>query len=248
MKNLIKKDLYQIKHNKIILISFLSIILMGVFGAESYILDLKSSKDAIGIFDAMVFDSTIIVILATLITSTLLGIEFKNRTINNDIYFGNIRKDIFISKIISCLIIYNLLIIIFPLAGCIRMIPKLGFPISMTGGIAHIIKIILYSILLNSAMFSVCIFISFLYRDIGKTLSLSATYILAFSLLMAYGKPEGLFDKVKILNFIPLIEIRYVLYENLSANNHIMIIISALIIFIFFTMLASHAFKKVDLK
>ncbi|HFV2792134.1 TPA: ABC transporter permease [Streptococcus agalactiae] len=233
MKNLIKKDLYQIKHNKIILISFLSIILMGVFGAESYILDLKSSKDAIGIFDAMVFDSTIIVILATLITSTLLGIEFKNRTINNDIYFGNIRKDIFISKIISCLIIYNLLIIIFPLAGCIRMIPKLGFPISMTGGIAHIIKIILYSILLNSAMFSVCIFISFLYRDIGKTLSLSATYILAFSLLMAYGKPEGLFDKVKILNFIPLIEIRYVLYENLSANNHIMIIISALIIFIF---------------
>lgn len=248
MKNLIKKDLYQIKHNKIILISFLSIILMGVFGAESYILDLKSSKDAIGIFDAMVFDSTIIVILATLITSTLLGIEFKNRTINNDIYFGNIRKDIFISKIISYLIIYNLLIIIFPLAGCIRMIPKLGFPISMTGGIAHIIKIILYSILLNSAMFSVCIFISFLYRDIGKTLSLSATYILAFSLLMAYGKPEGLFDKVKILNFIPLIEIRYVLYENLSANNHIMIIISALIIFIFFTMLASHAFKKVDLK
>ncbi|MDU2829655.1 MAG: ABC transporter permease [Anaerococcus sp.] len=248
MKNLIKKDLYQIKHNKIILISFLSIILMGVFGAESYILDLKSSKDAIGIFDAMVFDSTIIVILATLITSTLLGIEFKNRTINNDIYFGNIRKDIFISKIISCLIIYNLLIITFPLAGCIRMIPKLGFPISMTGGIAHIIKIILYSILLNSAMFSVCIFISFLYRDIGKTLSLSVTYILAFSLLMAYGKPEGLFDKVKILNFIPLIEIRYVLYENLSANNHIMIIISALIIFIFFTMLASHAFKKVDLK
>lgn len=98
-------------------------------------------------------------------------------------------------------------------------------------------------------MFSVCIFISFLCRDIGKTLSLSATYILAFSLLMAYGKPEGLFDKVKILNFIPLIEIRYVLYENLSANNnHIMIIISALIIFIFFTMLASHASKKVDLK
>ena len=83
MKNLIKKDLYQIKHNKIILISFLSIILMGIFGADSYILDLKSSKDSIGIFDAMVFDSTIIVILATLITSSLLGIEFKNRTINN---------------------------------------------------------------------------------------------------------------------------------------------------------------------
>ena len=147
MKNLIKKDLYQIKHNKIILISFLSIILMGVFGAESYILDLKSSKDAIGIFDAMVFDSTIIVILATLITSSLLGIEFKNRTINNDIHSGNSRQDIFFSKIISYLIIYNLLIIVFPLAGCIRMIPKLGFTtMGISGGIIHIIKIILYSI------------------------------------------------------------------------------------------------------
>ncbi|MDU2599466.1 ABC transporter permease [Anaerococcus sp.] len=248
MKNLIKKDLYQIKHNKIILISFLSIILMGIFGAESYILDLKSSKDSIGIFDAMVFDSTIIVILATLITSLLLGIEFKNRTINNDIYFGNLRKDIFTSKIITCLIIYNLLIIVFPLAGCIRMIPKLGFTINMAGGIAHIIKIILYSILLNSAMFSVCIFISFLCRDIGKTLSLSAIYILSFSLLMAYGKPEGLFYKVKILNFIPIMEIRYVVYDKLTSINHIMIITSALIIFIFFTSLASRTFNKTELK
>lgn len=249
MKNLIKKDLYQIKHNKIILISFLSIILMGVFGAESYILDLKSSKDAMGIFDAMVFDSTIIVILATLITSSLLGIEFKNRTINNDIYFGNLRKDIFTSKIITCLIIYNLLIIVFPLAGCIRMIPKLGFTaMGISGGIIHIIKIILYSILLNSAMFSVCVLISFLYRDIGKTLSLSAIYILSFSLLMAYGKPEGLFDKVKILNFIPIMEIRYVVYDKLTSINHIMIITSALIIFIFFTSLASRTFNKTELK
>ena len=248
MKNLIKKDLYQLKHNKTMLLSFIAIILMGTFGAEDYILDLKSSKDAIGIFDAMVFDSTMIVILATLITSSLLGIEFKNRTINNDIYSGKLRKDIFLSKIITYLIIYNLLIIVFPLAGSIRMIPKLGFASSLAGAIVHIIKIVLYSILLNSAMFSVCIFISFLCRDIGKTLSLSAIYILSFSLLMAYGKPEGLFDKIKILNFLPLIEIRYVVYESLTAINHIMIIVSSLVILILFTFFANKIFNQAELK
>ena len=114
--------------------------------------------------------------------------------------------------------------------------------------LVHIIKITLYSILLNSAMFSVCIFISFLCRDIGKTLSLSAIYILSFSLLMAYGKPEGLFDKIKILNFLPLIEIRYVVYESLTAINHIMIIVSSLVILILFTFFANKIFNQAELK
>lgn len=248
MKNLIKKDLYQIRHNKIILISFLAILIMGIFGAESYIVDLRSSKDAIGIFDAMVFDSTIIVILSTLITSSLIGMEFKNRTINNDIYSGNSRKSIFLSKIVSYLIIYNLLILIFPIAGMIRMIPQLGFSVNVAIRLVHILKILLYSILLNSAMYSVCVLIVFSCRDMGKTLSLSAIYILSFSLIMAYGKPTGLFDKVKILNFLPLIEIRYVVYERLSAFNHIMIIISAFIIFTIFAIFANQTFKKAELK
>lgn len=245
MKRLIKKDLYQIKHNKIILLSLLALVLMGALGANGYILDLKNRSDAVGIFDAMVFDSTIIVILVTLIISSLLGIEFRNRTINNDIYLGFSRKDIFFSKIIAYLIIYNLLILVFPIAGCIRMIPMLGFGMN---GILHIIEVILYSILLNSAMYAVCIFIAFICRDIGKTLTLSAIYILSFSLLMAYGKPGGLFDKVKILNFLPLVEIRYVVYENLTNIENLSIIISAIIIFVVFTLLANRVFKRAELK
>lgn len=248
MQKLIKKDLYQIKHNKVILFSLLAIVLIGIFSADGYILDLRSSHDAVGIFDAMVFDSTFIVILATLITSSLIGVEFRNRTINNDIYLGNPRKEIFISKIIAYLIVYNLLIVIFPVAGCIRMIPKLGFGANITSGILHILKLIFYSILLNSAMYSVCIFIAFLCRDVGKTLTLSAIYILSFSLLMAYGKPAGLFDKVKILNLLPLIEIRYVVYENLAALDKFIIPISAIVLFAFFTLLANHMFKKAELK
>lgn len=248
MKKLIKKDLYQIFHNKIILLSFLAIILMGIFGAKSYIIDIKNSHNAIGIFDAMVFDSTIIVILSTIIVSSLIGLEFKNRTVNNDIYSGNSRKEIFFSKILAYLIVYNILIIIYPLAGFVKMIPSLGFGTSVLGGVLHILKVILYSLLLNSAMYSFCILIAFIFRDIGKTLTLSTIYILSFSLLMAYGKPAGLFDKAKILNYLPLIEIRYVVYDSLTKLNHIMIITSALIIFTIFSLLACKTFKKAELK
>lgn len=222
--------------------------LMGAFGAKGYIIDIRNSKDALGIFDAMVFDSTIIVILATLIISSLIGIEFKNRSINNDIYSGKPRRDIFLSKIISYLIIYNLIIIIFPIAGCLRMIPVLGFGTNIAYGIFHIIKIILYSILLNSAMYSVCVFIAFICKDLGKTLSLSAIYILSFALIMAYGKPIGLFDKVKILNFLPLIEIRYVVYENLTNIENLTIIISSIIMLVIFILSANKTFKRAELK
>ena len=65
MKNIMKKDFYQIKHNRFLLISFVAILLLGIFSSSGYLLDLNSRKDAIGIFDAMVYDSTVIVILVT---------------------------------------------------------------------------------------------------------------------------------------------------------------------------------------
>ncbi len=128
------------------------------------------------------------------------------------------------------------------------MIPVLGFGTNIAYGIFHIIKIILYSILLNSAMYSVCVFIAFICKDLGKTLSLSAIYILSFALIMAYGKPIGLFDKVKILNFLPLIEIRYVVYENLTNIENLTIIISSIIMLVIFILSANKTFKRAELK
>lgn len=247
MQTLIQKDFYQIRRNRILALSFLAVLLMGIFSAKSYTLDIKSGAGAIGIFDAMVFDSTFVVILATLIASSLLGSEFKNRTVNHALYSGYTRTDIFLSKVITYLIVYNLLILVFPLAGCLRMIPTLGLGTTATEGMLHILKIIFYSIVLNSAMYSACLLIAFLCRDVAKTLALSTVYILSFALLMAYGKPAGLFDRVKILDAIPLIEIRYVVTENPAPRDLLLVALGALVLFACLTFLANAVFKRADL-
>ncbi|RGB75941.1 ABC transporter permease [Anaerococcus nagyae] len=248
MKHLMKKDFYQIRHNKFLIISFIAILLLGVFSSSGYLLDLNSRKDAIGIFDAMVYDSTVIVILATIIITSVMGTEFKNRTVNNDIYIGNSRSSIFWSKIIVYMFAYNLIILIYPIAGCIRMGMNIGFGSTLYLNIAHIAKIMFFSIILNSAMYSVCIFLVFIFKDIAKSLSLSIIYIFSFALLIAYGKPMGLFDKIVVLNYIPIQQIRDILYANLSIVDEMISLGSGIVIFTVFTLISLNAFKRYDLK
>lgn len=233
MKNIMKKDFYQIKHNRFLLISFVAILLLGIFSSSGYLLDLNSRKDAIGIFDAMVYDSTVIVILVTIIITSIMGAEFKNRTVNNDVYVGNSRSNIFWSKIIVYMFAYNLMILIYPIAGCIRMGLSLGYDLNLYLNIEHIIKIAFFSIILNSAMYSVCVFFIFVFKDMARSLSLSIVYIFSFALLIAYGKPMGLFDKIFILNYIPIQQIRDILYADMNGFNEIISFVSGIMLLFF---------------
>ncbi|HEN9100529.1 ABC transporter permease [Streptococcus anginosus] len=248
MKNIMKKDFYQIKHNRFLLISFVAILLLGIFSSSGYLLDLNSRKDAIGIFDAMVYDSTVIVILVTIIITSIMGAEFKNRTVNNDVYIGNSRSNIFWSKIIVYMFAYNLMILIYPIAGCIRMGLSLGYDLNLYLNIEHIVKIAFFSIILNSAMYSVCVFFIFVFKDIARSLSLSIVYIFSFALLIAYGKPMGLFDKIFILNYIPIQQIRDILYADMNGFNEIISFVSGIMLLFFFLLLSKIIFRRQDLK
>ena len=241
MKNIMKKDFYQIKHNRFLLISFVAILLLGIFGSSGYLVDLNSRKDAIGIFDAMVYDSTVIV-------TSIMGAEFKNRTVNNDVYIGNSRSSIFWSKIIVYMFAYNLMILIYPIAGCIRMGLSLGYDLNLYLNIEHIVKIAFFSIILNSAMYSVCVFFIFVFKDIARSLSLSIVYIFSFALLIAYGKPMGLFDKIFILNYIPIQQIRDILYADMNGFNEIISFVSGIMLLFFFLLLSKIIFRRQDLK
>ena len=77
------------------------------------------------IFNGMVYDSTFLLIIMSAILALILGQEFSKRTINLEVSAGHSRKQIFTSKIISYLIAFNLMALVYPVSGCIRNLDAL---------------------------------------------------------------------------------------------------------------------------
>lgn len=94
---------------------------------------------------------------------------------------------IFFSKVITYLIAFNVMALVYPIAGCIREFFRFGF---IDGGnfIYQVAKAVLYSLLLNSATFFIAIWICFSLRNSAKAIAVTAvtTFVLSLYYFMAF--------------------------------------------------------------
>ena len=113
----------------------------------------RAATSLADILNGMVYDSIFLLILMSSILALILGQEFSYRTVDLEITAGHSRKSIFFSKVITYLIAFNVMALVYPIAGCIREFFRFGF---IDGGnfIYQAAKAVLYSLLLNSATFS----------------------------------------------------------------------------------------------
>lgn len=156
------------------------------------------------IFNGMVYDSTFLLIIMSAILALILGQEFSKRTINLEVSAGHSRKQIFTSKIISYLIAFNLMALVYPVSGCIREFGRFG--VADVGMFFYnIIKAIIYSCLLNSAIFLIAILICCYLQDAVKATSVTAIIIFGLSLYLGYGMMLRL-----PVGFLPTYQIRIV--------------------------------------
>ena len=141
----------------------IGIFILGFFTADTYVTEVMGPTEEIAssladIFNGMVYDSTFLLIIMSAILALILGQEFSKRTINLEVSAGHSRKQIFTSKIISYLIAFNLMALVYPVSGCIREFGRFG--VADVGMFFYnIIKAIIYSCLLNSAIFLIAILI-----------------------------------------------------------------------------------------
>lgn len=163
MDKLLKLEKYQLLHNSIYWCGMIGIFILGFFTADTYVTEVMGSTEEIAssladIFNGMVYDSTFLLIIMSAILALILGQEFSKRTINLEVSAGHSRKQIFTSKIISYLIAFNLMALVYPVSGCIREFGRFG--VADVGMFFYnIIKAIIYSCLLNSAIFLIAILI-----------------------------------------------------------------------------------------
>ena len=132
MRNLLKMERYQLSHNFLYWCGVVGIFLIGFFTAETYVPEVMgptggAATSLADIFNGMVYDSTFLLILMSSILALILGQEFSCRTVDLEITAGHSRKAIFFSKVITYLIAFNVMALVYPIAGCIREVSRFGF-------------------------------------------------------------------------------------------------------------------------
>lgn len=191
MSNLLKMERYQLSHNLLYWCGMIGIFLIGFFTAETYVPEVMgptggAAASLADIFNGMVYDSTFLLILMSSILALILGQEFSCRTVDLEIAAGHSRKAIFFSKVVTYLIAFNVMALVYPLAGCAREFSRFGF---IDGGnfIYQTAKAVLYSLLLNSAIFFIAIWICFSLRNSAKAIAVTAVTMFVLSLYLGYG-------------------------------------------------------------
>ena len=84
------------------------------------------------------------------------------------------------------MIAFNVMALVYPIAGCIREVSRFGF---FDGGsfIYQAVKAVLYSLLLNSATFFIAIWICFSLRNSAKAIAVTAVTTFVLSLYLGFG-------------------------------------------------------------
>ena len=114
MEKLLKMEKYQFLHNFVYWCGMIGIFVLGFFTADTYVPEVmgpaggKASSLA-DIFNGMVYDSTFLLIIISGLLALSFGQEFSGRTITLEVSAGHSRSKIFTGKIISYLIAFHIM-------------------------------------------------------------------------------------------------------------------------------------------
>lgn len=207
MNNLLKMERYQLLRNRVYWFGMLGVFLIGFLTAETYVPEVMgpsggAATSLTDIFIGMVYDSTFLLIFISSLIALIFGQEFSCRTLSQEVCAGHSRRQIFISKIVSYLAAFNLMALVYPVSGCIREFVRFG--IAGSGlFLYNVSKAVLYSFLLNSAVFLIPILFCCCFQNAAKAVAVTAVVTFVLSLYLGYG----LMLKLPV-SFLPTFQIR----------------------------------------
>lgn len=170
MRKLLKMEIYELRHDYISFLMVAITLFFGVFSASDYINDnyLNLTQGGYQVFISMLYDSIALIIITSVFASVLVGKSFSNRTISLKITSGNNRRSVFLSKVISILIIATTAMQVFPISGAITMTIKYGWNAPIAQSIITLAKILICTIFLEFSIFSVVIFFGIVLEIVLK--------------------------------------------------------------------------------
>lgn len=255
MSNLIKAERYKITHRLTYPLGILAMLIIGFLSAEGYIKQYTGADmthipvtSISGLFNSMMADIVILIVLAAGILAYFTGREFSLRTLSTEVTSGHDRKDIFISKIIVNPLAYDILMFMYPLGGIIREFSRFG-PGDITDNILNILRTSLYMLLFFSVIFIIAMMIAFLLKS-GIAAGITSTIVL---FMMSYLFAMAAENKITAVNILhPVYYLRRILDIGSSISGGRIIDIPAILVGLLWISVCSIImwvrFRKSDLK
>ncbi|MBR2295509.1 MAG: hypothetical protein IJ869_07095 [Clostridiales bacterium] len=256
MNNLIKAEKYKLFHNFVFWALLIGMTVFGFMGGSGYRMNyLAHNYDPIevtsfsGVFNAMVADSLFLLVAVCAMLGWFMGREFSARWIASEVAAGHKRSHIFLSKTLVNVIAYNIVMIVYPLAGAISQISYFGIG-DLTGNILNILRTCIYMFLLQSAFFFITIMIAFLMRSGIKTAIAAPVVSFAIALLFANGVEHHW--NIATLYFSPIYRLREVTAMGSQLTSTGLILVPALATALLWiggcSMIIWKSFSRSDLK
>lgn len=238
--NLLHIELYKLFRSKSFFIIFIISTILEIITP----LDSHGNITAYENIGVSFYNVCLLMIFPILLGAITFGNDFLERTINNEICAGHKRGEIFISKVLAYFIGVNLILLLSPAINII-INHVLGRYIANNSIIDGdiLLKTFLTTALLGMAVSSVSIFIAFVFKDIGKTVGISVGVY--FLNVVCINSADNL--KESIFKFLPLAQMRLILYRPLILNQFREAAFSGIITLLFFLTLSYFYFKKTEL-
>ena len=235
MSNLMKHRWYELRHNGIFWLTLVicfafTLFLIGLVG-DHYMTDTPMvegvTHDWLGLFQNAAADCIfLLLILSGTFTALILGQQFSNRTIDQEIAAGHSRAELFASQCVIGFAVPNLTILSAILVGCLCWAGRVPMP-SVSVALPFLLRVLVLHLLLNFSLFSACMVFVVFFRDAAKTMAFSALFLLVAcwtmpALASSLAKAPGtIYPQTPTIALLlhPAFLIRYALYSNLTLSQ-----------------------------
>ncbi len=238
--NLFRTEVYKLFQSK----SFWIILLISTFIGVTVPLDGHGYSTQYENIGASFYNTCLLMIFPILLGTLSFGNDFIDRTINNAVCAGHSRAKIFICKVLAYLIGVNIVLLSSPIISIIanNAFHRYTSHNLMSSG-SVLVKTFLVISLLGMAISSVSVFITFIFKDIGKSVGFS-TGVYLMSVVLLNLTDDITKNPFKIL---PLAQMRLILYRPIVPNQFEKAALIGFITIVLFLTASYLCFKKSEL-
>lgn len=209
MTNLMKMMRYQTLRDRLAWAVMAIMVILGFFMADGYLDNVmgqtgRSAQSLEDVFGGMVYDSTFLLVILSALLALRVGGQFSSRTIDQLVSAGHRRSAIYTSLVLNNLIVFNVAALLYPCVGTLKEAGRFGLA-DGAAAFSVIGKDVLYSLLLNSAVFLLVIALALWLRAALPAMAVAALGVFALALYLGYGLMLGL-----PVDFLPIAQIRFV--------------------------------------
>lgn len=249
MYNLIKMEFYKLKRSK----AFKNIILFSFIFSIIGIYFFRTLPDAPVSWQAYFInalrDSALNIILIAIFAGLFIGADFSNKTINHEIISGHSRVKIFLSKSIVFFIGSSIISLIYPVTSMFSSMAFSRWTEEFTSlDLIYVLRVLSLYIIINLGVMATCLFIAFIFKDVGKTIGVSIIFLAVGSQLLNNILSKEFRVIGKLHDYVGLGQLNIAIKDIISKSEIVIILLSSLMTLGIILSISYMSFRKTELR